>query len=144
MCDKWFDQSENLEVPMGKIRNNHEDIYGAGPTYIRTVRANNSLYISGCTARSSGAEGGPAMDQLRVVLDRITRIVTAEGGQPSDIVAMTTYTTDMKLMWPIEKNQINIWTEYFQGDWPTNSYVEVSALAEPGLYVEITATAILE
>ena len=129
---------------MVKTRNNHDDIYGGGPTYIRTVRANNSLYISGCTARFSDAEGGTAMDQLEVVLDRITRIVRAEGGEPSDIVAMITYTTDMKLIWPIEGSQVDIWTDYFQGDWPTNSYVEVSALAEEGLFIEITATAIFE
>ena len=129
---------------MVKIRNNHDDIYGAGPTYIRTVRVDNSLYISGCTARFSDAEEGPAMDQLRVVLDRITRIVRAEGGEPSDIVAMTTYTTNMKMVWPIENEQVDIWAEYFKGDWPTNSYVEVSALAEPGLDVEITTTAVLD
>lgn len=84
------------------------------------------------------------MDQLRVVLDRITRIVRAEGGEPSDIVAMTTYTTNMKMVWPIENEQVDIWAEYFKGDWPTNSYVEVSALAEPGLDVEITTTAVLD
>ena len=129
---------------MAKVRNNHEDIYGAGPTYIRAIRAGNTLYLSGCTARYSDADGGPAMDQLRVVLDRIVRIVRAEGGEPSDIVAMTTYVTDMRELWPIEGEQVEIWTEYFQGEWPTNSYVEVSALAEPGLDGEITATAMLD
>jgi enamine deaminase RidA (YjgF/YER057c/UK114 family) len=128
---------------MTKTRNNHEDIYGAGPTYIRAIRAGNTLYISGCTARHSNAEGGPVMEQLRVVLDRIIGIVRAEGGAPSDIVAMTTYMTDMRELWPIEGEQVEIWTELFQGEWPTNSYVEVSALAEPGLDVEITATAVL-
>ena len=129
---------------MAKLRNNHEDIYGAGPTYIRAVRAGNTLYVSGCTARFSDAAGGPPMDQLRVVLDRITRIVKAEGGRPSDIVMMTTYLTKMQDFWPIEGEQVEIWTQYFQGVWPTNSYVEVAALAEPGLDVEITATAVLD
>ena len=129
---------------MDKVRNNHEDIYGAGPTYIRAVRAGNMLYLSGITARYSEADGGPPMDQLRVVLDRIVRIVRAEGGQPSDIVMMTTYLTNMKDYWPIEGEQVEIWTEHFSGEWPTNSYVEVAALAEPGLDVEITATAVLD
>ena len=129
---------------MDKVRNNHEDIYGAGPTYIRAVRAGNMLYLSGITARYSEADGGPPMDQLRVVLDRIVRIVRAEGGQPSDIVMMTTYLTNMKDYWPIEGEQVEIWTEHFRSEWPTNSYVEVAALAEPGLDVEITATALLD
>ena len=129
---------------MEKVRNNHEDIYGAGPTYIRAIRAGSMLFLSGCTARYSHADCGPPMAQLRVVLDRISRIVAAEGGRPSDIVAMTTYVTKMADFWPIEGEQVQIWTDLFGGQWPTQSYVEVSALAEPGLHVEITATAILD
>ena len=125
-------------------RNNHPDIYPAGPTYIRSIRAGNTLYLSGCTARNSDAEGGPVFDQLRVTLDRVVRIVEASGGSASNIVAMTTYSTDMRTMWPIEGEQVEIWEHYFKGLWPTNSYVEVSALAEPGLNVEITATAVLD
>ena len=124
-------------------RNNQEDIYPAGPTYIRSIRAGDTLYISGCTARNSEAEGGPALDQLRVTLDRVVRIVEAEGGAAANIVAMTTYCTDMTAMWPIEGEQVEIWEHLFRGDWPTNSYVGISALAEPGLDVEITATAYL-
>ena len=129
---------------MKKTRNNHEDIYPAGPTYIRTVKAGDTLYISGTTARYSDADGGLPMAQLRAVLDRITRIVAAEGGRPWDIVAMTTYLTNIADFWPIEREQKELWDEYFQGEWPTNAYVEVSALAEPGLSVEITATAVFD
>lgn len=124
-------------------RNNHEDIYPAGPTYVRAVRAGDTLYVSGCTARNSEAEGGPMVEQLRVTLDRIVRIVEAEGGTAANIVSMTTYTTDMSEMWPIEGAQLEIWEHYFKGDWPTNAYVEVTALAEPGLDVELTAIAAL-
>ena len=124
-------------------RNNHEDIYPAGPTYVRAIRAGDTLYISGCTARNSDAEGGPMVEQLRVTLDRIVRIVEAEGGTAANIVSMTTYTTDMTQMWPIEGAQLELWEHYFKGDWPTNAYVEITALADPGLDVELTAIAAL-
>ena len=124
-------------------RNNHEDIYPAGPTYVRAVRAGDTLYVSGCTARNSEAEGGPMVEQFRVTLDRIVRIVEAEGGTAASIVSMTTYTTDMTEMWPIEGEQMEIWEHYFKGEWPTNAYVEVTALATPGLDVELTAIAAL-
>ena len=124
-------------------RNNHEDIYPAGPTYVRAVRAGDTLYVSGCTARNSDAEGGPMVEQFRVTLDRIVRIVEAEGGTAASIVSMTTYTTDMTEMWPIEGAQLEIWEHYFRGEWPTNAYVEVTALATPGLDVELTAIAAL-
>ncbi len=58
--------------------------------------------MSGVTALNSEARGGPPMAQLRVVLDRITRIVAAEGGKLSDIMTMTIYMTDMAELWPIE------------------------------------------
>ena len=125
-------------------RNNHEDIYPAGPTYVRAVRAGDTLYVSGCTARNSEAEGGPMVEQLRVTLDRIVRIVEAEGGAAASIVSMTTYTTDMSAMWPIEGAQMEVWERFFEGAWPANAYVEVTALAEPGLDVEITAIAALD
>ncbi len=124
-------------------RNNHEDIYPAGPTYVRAVRAGDMLYVSGCTARNSDAQGGPMVEQLRVTLDRIVSIVEAEGGTAASIVSMTTYTTDMREMWPIEGVQQEIWEHYFKGDWPTNAYVEITALADPGLDVELTAIAAL-
>lgn len=87
---------------MEKARRNYEDISPTGPNYSRVVRAGDTLYISGVTAWRSEAQGGPPMDQLRVVLDRITRIVAAEGGGPSDIVRCTTYVTDISDWWPVE------------------------------------------
>ena len=41
---------------MQKTRKNYEDIYPAGPTYIRGVRAGETLYISGVTALNSEAK----------------------------------------------------------------------------------------
>ena len=121
-------------------RNNHPGIYPAGPTYVRSIKAGATLYISGTTARNSSAEQD--MAQLDVILDRITRIVNAEGGKASDIVSMTTYVTDMSKFWPIEGEQKRIWENHFPEGFPTNSYVEVRALAEPELTVEITTVAI--
>ena len=129
---------------MDKTRNNHEDISPVGPTYSRTVRAGSTLYISGVTAWHSEADGGPPMDQLRVVLERITRIVAAEGGRPSDIVSLTTHVTTMTDFWPVEGRQRAIYEEYFSGEFPTATYVEVAALAEPGMNVELTAIAVLD
>jgi enamine deaminase RidA (YjgF/YER057c/UK114 family) len=37
-----------------------------------------------------------------------------------------------------------LFTKYFQGEYPANSLVEITALAEPGLDIEIEAVVILE
>jgi 2-iminobutanoate/2-iminopropanoate deaminase len=128
---------------MDKIRRNHPDIAPAGPTYSRAVRAENLLFISGCTARGTAAQGGPLMDQLRVTLDRISRIVASEGGSPRDIVKITTFVTSIAQWREHSQEQQEIFQQTFRGEYPANSLVEISALAEPGLDVEIEATAVL-
>jgi 2-iminobutanoate/2-iminopropanoate deaminase len=80
---------------MEKIRRNYPDIAPAGPTYNRAIRSGNWLFISGCTARGTPSQGKSLMEQLCVTLDRIMRIVAAEGGKPGDIVKITTYVTSI-------------------------------------------------
>ena len=129
---------------MEKLRRQYPDIAPAGPTYARAVRAGNMLFISGCTARGTEAQGGSPIDQLKVILDRITRIVSAEGGTPRDIVKVTTFVTNMKDWHPVPEEQRALIAQHFQGENPANSLVEVSALAEPGLDIEIEAIALLD
>lgn len=79
------------------------------------------------------------MEQLRVTLDRITRIVAAEGGAPRDIVKITTFVTSIADWRAHAEEQQAIFAEYFQGEYPANSLIEITALAEAGLDVEIEA-----
>jgi enamine deaminase RidA (YjgF/YER057c/UK114 family) len=43
---------------MEKIRRDCADIAPAGPNYARAIRAGDWLFISGCTARGTDAQGG--------------------------------------------------------------------------------------
>ena len=97
---------------MKKIRKNFDDIYPAGPNYIRGIRAGDTLYISGTTANGSHAKGKSSMEQLRIILDRITGIVRSEGGKPSDVVKLTTYVTNRLDWWPVNSDQLEIYNEY--------------------------------
>lgn len=124
---------------MEKIRKNYPDIAPSGPTFSRSVRAGSTLYIAGCTARGTGAQGGPIMEQLRVTLDRIVQIVAQEGGSPSDIVKITTFVTSIPRWRADRERQESLFAEFFQGDYPANTLVEITALAEDGLDVEIEA-----
>ena len=130
-------------MPTEKIRKEYPDIAPAGPTYARAVKAGDTLYISGCTARGSAEEGGSAMAQLRVTLDRVVKIVEAEGGTAQDIVKITTFVTKMSDWYPVDQAQIDLFNEYFDGQNPANSLVEITALALPGLDIEIEAIAVL-
>ena len=126
---------------MEKIRRDYPDIAPSGPTYTRGVRTGNLLFIAGCTARGTGSQGKSLMEQLRVTLDRITRIVAAEGGSPGDIVKITTYVTSINDWRAGAPEQQSLFNEFFKGEYPANTLVEITALAEPGLDVEIEAIA---
>ena len=128
---------------MEKLRREYPDIAPAGPTYARAVRAGNMLFISGCTARGTDAQGGPLLEQLKVTLDRIIRIVAAEGGKPEDIVKFTTFVTDISDSFLASEEQQALFAEHFKGQNPANSLIEITALAEPGLDIEIEAIALL-
>ncbi len=127
---------------MEKIRREYPDIAPAGPTYARAVRAGDMLFISGCTARGTEAQGGSATEQLNVTMDRVVGVVLAEGGSPVDIVKLTTFVTDIANWFPFSDEQQAVFDRHFDGQNPANSLVEISALAEPGLDIEIEIEAI--
>ena len=129
---------------MAKERRSYPEIAPSGSTYSRVVRSGNLVFIAGCTARGTEAQGRSLMEQLRVTLDRITRIVVAEGGTASDIVKITTFATSISDWRAASTEQENIFQHYFQGEYPANSLIEISALAEAGLDVEIEAIAVIE
>ncbi len=126
---------------MEKTRNNHPDIAPSGPTFSRSVKVGNLLFVAGCTARGTDAQGKSMMEQTRVTLDRVARIVQAEGGQSSDIVKITTFVTSVPAWQEGRETQEAMWAEFFGGAYPANTLVEITALAEPGLDVEIEAIA---
>lgn len=129
---------------MAIIRRDYPDIAPAGPTFSRGVRSGNLFFIAGCTARGTGAQGQALMEQLRVTLDRITRIVAEEGGAASDIVKITTFVTSIADWQANAAEQQRLFEQFFNGEYPANTLVEIAALAEPGLDVEIEAIAVLE
>ena len=67
-------------MPTEKIRNNYPEIAPPSGKYTRGIRAGNMLFISGCTAIGTDADGKPMIDQMRATLEKLRRIVEAEGG----------------------------------------------------------------
>ena len=129
---------------MPKSRNNHLDIAPGGTGFSRVVRSGNLVFIAGVTARASDSQGGPFIDQVRVILDRITRIVAAEGGTPGDITKFTTFVTSIEDWRATAAENQALMEEFFQGEYPANTLIAIEALAEPGLDVEIEAMAVID
>ncbi len=122
----------------------YPDVAPAGPTYSRGTRAGNLLFISGCTARGSSAQGKSLMEQLDVTLERVLGVVRAEGGSPGDIAKITSFVTNITDWTGNPEGQARLFEKHFQGQYPANSLIEITALAEPGLDVEIEAIAVLD
>lgn len=97
-------------------------------------------YVSGMTARGLDAKALASMDeyeQSKVIFAKIKGMVEAANGTMADVVKITVYVTNIK-------NNVKVWAarrEFFTGDFPASTLVEVSALAAPEILVEIEAIA---
>jgi 2-iminobutanoate/2-iminopropanoate deaminase len=97
-------------------------------------------YVSGMTARGTDPKVLAGMDeyeQAKQIFGKIKGMVEAAGGAMADVVKVTIYVTDIK-------NNTKVWAarrEFFTGDFPASTLVEVSALAAPEILVEIEAIA---
>ena len=83
--------------------------------------------------------GNDEYEQAQVVLGKIQALVEAAGGVMDDVVKMTIFVTR------IEHNT-KVWDarrEYFTGDFPACTLVEVSGLAKREILLEIEATAVI-
>jgi 2-iminobutanoate/2-iminopropanoate deaminase len=107
------------------------------------IRAGDLLFISGQVARPF--EGGKTLvgkaeyEQAKQIFSRIQRICEAAGGSMDDIVKMTIFLVDIS-------NNTEVWRarrEFFKGDFPASTLVEVRSLAGPETLVEIEAIAYL-
>lgn len=100
------------------------------------------LFVSGMHAGDGkgGVVGeGSAYEQTREVLRRIRHLVEAAGGTMNDIVKLGVFTTDISQRMEISRAR----REFFTGDFPCATLVEVRALVDPKLLVEIEAIAII-
>ena len=116
----------------------------AGPgLWSNCIRAGDLLFISGQVARP--LEGGKTLvgdkeyEQAKQIFTRIKLICEAAGGSLQDVVKMTIFLVNIR-------NNTEVWRarrEFFTGDFPASTLVEVRSLAGPETLVEIEAIAYL-
>lgn len=78
------------------------------------------------------------LSQATSALGKIKALVEAAGGTMADIAKLTIFVTDITKRPEIGEARRN----FFSGDFPCSTLVEVSSLADPGLLVEIEALAV--
>jgi enamine deaminase RidA (YjgF/YER057c/UK114 family) len=97
-------------------------------------------YVSGMVARGDDVKALAGMDeyeQAKVIFSKIKGLLESAGGSMADVVKITVYVTNIK-------NNVKVWAarrEFFTGNFPASTLVEVRALASPEILVEIEAIA---
>ena len=102
----------------------------------------NQVFIAGMTAGDGqgGVLGdGSVYGQARETFTKIKHLIEAAGGTMNDIIRVDIYVTDIKQREGVWKAR----QEFFTGDFPTSTLVEVRALATPQLAVEVNAIGFL-
>lgn len=106
------------------------------------LRAGDMLFISGTVSRAADGvtiEGRNEYEQAKIIFGKIRHLVEAAGGGMSDVVKLTIYVVNIK-------QNTEVWRarqEFFSGDFPCSTLVEVRSLATPEILVEIEAIACL-
>lgn len=108
--------------------------------YAPAVKVGDTLYISGQLGRDENLqviEGAEA--QYNQAFENLKAVLAAAGATLENVVDLVTYHTDMRDLMRF----MEVKNRYFMKDYPAWTAIGVSALAMPGLLVEIKATAVL-
>jgi reactive intermediate/imine deaminase len=108
--------------------------------YTHAVRFGNLLFISGIAPVDGEVQlvgGDDVVAQTQQVLANLRRVLSEVRLVPADVLKVTVFLTDIA-----DRARINPARQAFFGDArPASTLVEVSALAIPGMKVEIEAIA---
>jgi len=104
------------------------------------LRVGDLLFVSGMVSRAPDGiaiQGSNEYKQAKIIFGKIRHLVEAAGGAMSDVAKMTIYVVNIK-------QNTEVWRarqEFFTGDFPCSTLVEVRSLAAPEILVEIEAIA---
>jgi len=112
------------------------------PFYVRAVRSGPFVFVSGTTSLDTKGrvQGKDAAEQTAITLRKIEAALKSAGARLADLVRATIYVTDIRDMAAITKAL----GKGLKGSVVASTLVAVSALAVPGLLVEIEVTAVVE
>ncbi|MGH1487830.1 MAG: RidA family protein [Acidimicrobiales bacterium] len=113
----------------------YEDVFG----YCRAVRVGNVVHVAGTCAQPPYIEGCDSYTQAVSALEIIKDALEQAGASVADVVRTITYVTDIGDMEMVAKAH----SAMFASVKPAATLVEVSALIDPEMKVEIEAYAII-
>jgi len=108
--------------------------------YCHSVRAGNLIWVSGVVGmRADGSIPDDTVTQFDIAMDALDACLRAAGGRPEHVVKVQVFLTDIAERASINPRRIN----YFGENRPASTLVEVSALVDPRMKVEIECQAVI-
>ena len=106
--------------------------------YCHSVRAGNLIWVSGVVGmRADGSIPDDTVAQFDIAMDALDACLRAAGGKPEHVVKVQVFLTDIAERTSINPRRI----DYFGENRPASTLVEVSALVDPRMKVEIECQA---
>jgi 2-iminobutanoate/2-iminopropanoate deaminase len=112
------------------------------PFYVRAIRSGPFVFVSGTTSLDAKGrvQGKDAAQQTKVSMRKIESALKSAGSRLADLTRMTIFVTDIRDMAAVTKALQTA----LKGSVVTSTLVAVSALAVPGLLVEIEVMGVVE
>jgi 2-iminobutanoate/2-iminopropanoate deaminase len=112
------------------------------PFYVRAIRSGPFVFVSGTTSLDSKGrvQGKTAGEQTTITMRKIETALKSAGCRLADLTQMTIYVTDIRDMGAVVKAL----GKALKGSVVTSTLVAVTALAVPGLLVEIETMGVVE
>ncbi len=111
--------------------------------FTHAVRHADTVHLSGQTAMDADGkivEGG-IVAQFRQALGNLLTALRAAGGEPSDLLSVTIYLTDIPAYQREGREIGRVWRELAGTDYPAMAGIGVTALWQPEALVEIQGVA---
>lgn len=112
------------------------------PFYVRAIRSGSMVFVSGTTSLDSKGrvQGKDAAEQTTVTMRKIEAALKKAGCTLNHLTQLTIFVTDIRDMGAVTKAL----AKALKGSVVTSTLVAVSALAVPGLVVEIESRGVVE
>lgn len=123
--DKHADKKSTEVKQKWHWDNDHKQNEDAG--YAQVVKLGNMLYISGIPTEDLSPKG------IAQVYRALGKCLNANGASFADVVKETLYTTDIETM----KKYNDVRKEFYNGDFPAATWVQISRLYEPDCKLEV-------
>lgn len=108
--------------------------------YCHSVRAGNLIWVSGVVGmRADGFIPEDTVAQFDICMEALDACLRAAGGKPEHVVKVQVFMTDISERGAINPRRV----AYFGEHRPASTLVEVSALVDPRMKVEIECQAVI-